>query len=99
MIRLDNIKGIVVAEIHFHPALQRFTHQPLLEISVDTIGEIIPWLCSEYPQLQTYLVDQEGQLSPYINCYINGKNINTYSTNDYLPPDATIELLTALVGG
>ncbi|AHE67564.1 hypothetical protein Loa_02020 [Legionella oakridgensis ATCC 33761 = DSM 21215] len=63
-----------MAEIYIHPSLIRFTNnQNKIELSVSTIDELIPTLCQMFPQLKGSILNEAGELTPYVNCYINGK--------------------------
>ena len=89
-----------MVEVFIHSSLTRFTdNQQVVKLPIETIAELIPTLCQQYPLLTTSLVTEMGELTPYVNCYINGENMNAYAPNTKLMPDAKIDLITALVGG
>lgn len=89
-----------MAKIYFHPALTRFTdNQKIIELSIPVIGSLIPTLCQMFPRLADNLVNEQGELTPYINCYLNGKNVDSFSPDTQLMADAKIDIVTALVGG
>ncbi|ETO92809.1 MoaD/ThiS family protein [Legionella oakridgensis] len=89
-----------MAEIYIHPSLIRFTNnQNKIELSVSTIDELIPTLCQMFPQLKGSILNEAGELTPYVNCYINGKNLNSYAERTPLMADAKIDIVTAMVGG
>ncbi|CDZ77626.1 MoaD family protein [Legionella massiliensis] len=89
-----------MAEIYIHPSLVRFTdNQKTLELAISTIEELIPALCAKFPKLKANLLDDSGELTPFVNCYINGKNLRSYDPKSLIMPDAKAEIVTALVGG
>lgn len=89
-----------MAEIHFHASLTRFTNnQSQINLPIDTVGEIIPYLCRQFPALSATLVNAAGVPSPYINCYINGKHLSTHTQDEKLREHTKIDIITALVGG
>lgn len=89
-----------MSEIYIHASLTRFTdNQPCVNISVDTVDALIPTLCQMYPRLATSILTEEGELTPYVNCYINGENITTFAPTEKIIPNSKIDLVTALVGG
>jgi sulfur-carrier protein len=73
--------------------------QTAVKLAVGTVGEIIPALCELFPRLKDNLVSDSGELSPYVNCYINGKHMTTYSPETRLQSSDQIDFVTALVGG
>ena len=89
-----------MADIHIHASLTRFTNnQNQIQIPINTVGEIIPQLCSHYPSLTSSLLNATGVPSPYINLYINGKHLSSYENETKLLANTKIDIITALVGG
>ena len=89
-----------MAHIHVHPSLVRFTeNQTELELSVDTVDQIVPTLCLRYPLLKGCILDAAGELTPYVNIYINGKNLEESISQSPLGDHDKIDIVTALVGG
>lgn len=48
-----------------------------LELKGETVGDILKSLADEYPESGKALFDQEKNLRPFVNVYVNNKNINT----------------------
>lgn len=89
-----------MVEVCIHSSLTRFTeNQPIVELEIDTISELIPALCQRYPLLKTSLLTETGELTPYVNCYIDGEHLSEYTLHTELKSGAKIDLITALVGG
>jgi molybdopterin synthase sulfur carrier subunit len=89
-----------MAKVNIHPSLVRFTNnQNQLELSVDKAASVVSMLCQQYPKLSCSILNADGELSPYINIYINGKNLNQCIPHLSLDSDDQIEVVTALVGG
>lgn len=89
-----------MAIINIHPSLIRFTNnQTQLELSTETISLLLPTLCQHYPKLKLSIFTKNDELSPYVNIYINGKNLSQYLPNTPLKHDDQVDLVTALVGG
>lgn len=89
-----------MAKVNIHPSLVRFTnnkHQ--LELSVDKAASVVSTLCQHYPMLKSSILSVEGELTPYVNIYINGKNLNQCIPHLTLTHDDQIDVVTALVGG
>lgn len=86
-------------KINIHSSLTRFTNnQKQIELSIDKTSNILSQLCQHYEQLKANILDHQGMLSPYVNIYVNGKNLNQLSDQSLNAGD-TIDIVTALVGG
>ncbi|MCX7114326.1 MAG: MoaD/ThiS family protein [Gammaproteobacteria bacterium] len=89
-----------MAQVNIHPSLVRFTnHQHQLELSIDKAAAVVSVLCEHFPLLKSSILSVEGVLTPYVNIYINGKNLNQCIPHLSLTPDDQIDVVTALVGG
>ena len=89
-----------MVSVHIHPSLRRFAgDQASIQLDTKNIAMLLPSLCSEYPKLKGCMLDRTGKLNPYINIYINGKNINQLDINQNLHGHDKIEVITDLVGG
>jgi len=89
-----------VATINIHPSLVRFTNnQNILDLSISSVVEIVPILCKQHPLLESCMLNHDGELTPYVNIYINGVNIERCEPNMSLDYKDNIDILTALVGG
>ncbi len=53
---------------------REFTGTKELEIDGITAGEILGVLCKKFPGFEKMLF-KEGSLQPYVNVFLNGKNI------------------------
>ena len=89
-----------MAKINIHPSLVRFTNnQNQLELSIDKASVVLSMLCQHYPMLRAGILNAEGELTPYVNIYVNGKNLNQCIPHLALAHDDQIDVVTALVGG
>jgi sulfur-carrier protein len=89
-----------MAMIYLPSSLLRFTeNQNKLVLQVNTVGEIFPAISRQCPRLHSVLFDEWGALNPFVNCYIDGKSIESIPPSTPLLVDTTIDLVTALVGG
>lgn len=89
-----------MVDIYIHSSLTRFTdNNPVVQLPVDTMDEIIPALCQKYPLLSSNIISESGELTPYVHCYVNGEQLSTYEPKLKLVSGTKIELITALVGG
>ena len=89
-----------MAKVNIHPSLVRFTNNKnQFELSVDKAVSVVSMLCQHYPLLKSSILTLEGELTPYVNIYINGKNLNQCIPHLTLTHDDQIDVVTALVGG
>ena len=89
-----------MVQICMHSSLVRFTNnEKQIEMAIETAADILPALCQAYPSLQTSLLDAQGELTPYVNVYINGTNLNQCLPHAQLKEQDKIDFVTALVGG
>ena len=87
-------------DLHIHPSLVRFTeNQNKVALTATFMNEIIPLLCDQFPRLGNMITTASGDLTPYINFYVNGKNIQSYAPETRLSSNDKVDLVTALVGG
>lgn len=54
---------------------REFTGTKELEIEGNTINEILVLLCKKFPGFEKMLF-KEGSLQPYVNVFLNGKNVH-----------------------
>ena len=64
-----------------------------------SIKTLLSALVTQYPKLNTVIFDNQGDISSYIIIYINGEDARYLDHDDELPREASINLITALVGG
>ena len=89
-----------MAKVNIHPSLVRFTNnQNELELSVDKAASVVSTLCQLFPLLKSSILSMDGELTPYINVYINGKNLNQCTPHFPITDHDQIDVVTALVGG
>lgn len=89
-----------MAIINIHPSLTRFTNnQNQIELSIESVGDLIESLCQAHPKIQSTILDANGELTPFVNIYINSKNIKQCIPSLPLSTSDEINIMTALVGG
>jgi sulfur-carrier protein len=70
-----------------------------LEAAGSTVLEVLDHLFAQHPALRER-VTTDGQLSPFVNLYVNGRDVR-YTTGLDTPvtPDDQVILLPAMAGG
>lgn len=86
-------------KVNIHSSLARFTNnQSQLELPIDNTANILSSLCQHYEKLRTNILDINGELTPFVNIYVNGKNLKQLTASPISAEDK-IDIVTALVGG
>ncbi len=65
-----------------------------------TLSEVFKEIESNYPGLQSYVLDERGSLRRHVNIFIDGKMINDRNRlSDTFSPASEIYIMQALSGG
>ena len=65
-----------------------------------TLSEVFKEIESNYPGLQSYVLDERGSLRRHVNIFIDGKMINDRSKlSDSFSSNSEIYIMQALSGG
>lgn len=89
-----------MAFVNIHPSLTRFTqNQKTFKLSIHNTAELIAALRQHCPILVDRILNAKNELIPYVNVYLNGKNINQYATPQMIHEEDKVDIVTALVGG
>lgn len=71
-----------------------------LELEGETVGDILRSLADKYPDTGKALFDEENQLRPFVNIYVNDKNVNALAgLQTKVSSDDEILLLPVIAGG
>ena len=76
--------------------LREFTKTKELEMEGSTVRDVLVALCRKYPGLAD-MIFRDGNLRPYINVFLNGKNIPGLDTS--LKPADEIAIFPPVSGG
>lgn len=70
-----------------------------LEVTADTVGELVGGLLEEIPQLEVHLFDHQGQLRPHVLCFIDGEPTRLEDRRASVGSSAEVRFLQAVSGG
>jgi molybdopterin synthase sulfur carrier subunit len=90
-----------LATVKFTHALKRFFPK-LKDTSANgkTLADIFKEIESNYPGLQSYVLDERGSLRRHVNIFIDGKMINDRTKlSDSFSSNSEIYIMQALSGG
>ena len=89
-----------MVKVFIHPSLKRFTNQQSeIELEITTVKDFYTQLKISFPNLSQGICRSTGELSPFVNLYINGKNHNTYAENTPILATDELHIVASLVGG
>jgi len=89
-----------MAFVNIHPSLIRFTgNQKTFKLSIENTAHLLTSFRQHCPALAERILTAKDELTPYVNIYLNGKNINHYTTPQVMNDEDKIDVVTALVGG
>jgi molybdopterin synthase sulfur carrier subunit len=74
--------------------------QKQVDVTGDTVGEVIHSLLAQFPSLREQLLTTDGALNRFVNVYVNGRDVR-YEQELATPVSAsdTVVLLPAMAGG
>lgn len=74
--------------------------QKQVEVSGETVGQVLDSLLGQYPSLRDQLLTPDGTLNRFVNVYVNGRDVR-YEQELATPVTAadTVVLLPAMAGG
>jgi len=89
-----------VSSVRIPPVLRdEVGGQKAVEASGGTVSEVLDQLFAAYPALGAR-VTEDGRLSPFINVYVNARDVRYQQGLDTtVGPDDTVILLPAMAGG
>ena len=89
-------EGMPKIRVKLFANLREFTKTKELEMEGSTVKEVLVALCRKYPGLAD-MIFRDGDLRPYINVFLNGKNIPGLDTS--LKPADEIAIFPPVSGG
>jgi molybdopterin converting factor small subunit len=81
--------------------LRKFTNQTAkLQVSANTIGEVIDTLIRDFPDLKKHLLDDQGNLRSFVNIFAGDEDIRDLQQEKTAVQEATIvSIVPAIAGG
>jgi sulfur-carrier protein len=90
-----------VTVVRIPPTLRTETGgAPRVEAQGDTVRELLDDLTSRFPALRGQLLEDDGDVAPFVNVYVEGEDVRTLDGLDTTVEDSqTVILLPAMAGG
>ena len=87
-------------KISFTPNLARHIETPEAEIEGDTVASVLAQYIKQNPQVQSYILDDQGALRKHVLVFINQELIqDRIGLSDKLNQDSELFIVQALSGG
>jgi molybdopterin converting factor small subunit len=82
-------------------ALARFVaNERNFTVPSGTVTEVLDWIHARHPALRQRLLDESGNVLPFISIYVGEDNIRDLSSQDVtVAPSATVLIMSAVAGG
>jgi len=90
-----------MATVRIPPVLRPQTGgQPEVELSGADVGEVLRALTTEYPDTQSQLFGEDGELNRYVNVYLNDEDVRVLDgLGTAVTEGDTVVILPAMAGG
>ena len=86
--------------VHFTNHLQKFTACEPVQVSGQTVEEVLQEALADKPQLRTYVLDEQDQLRRHMTIFVDGRIIaDRVKLSDMVGPDSEVYVMQALSGG
>ena len=80
--------------------LQRHVACPSVLLPGNTVSEVLNALFATYPQVRSYVLDDQGALRQHMVIFVDGRQIkDRVRQRDPVSPDSEIYIMQALSGG
>lgn len=89
-----------MAIVHFTPNLARHIDTASVEVSGDTVREVLDNLFSSRARARGYVLDDQGALRKHVQVFLDGEQVrDRQGLSDPVSGDAALWVMQALSGG
>ena len=89
-----------MTQVRFASSIVRHTGPASVELSGNTVGELLAQAFLEHPRLRGYVLDDQGSVRKHITVFINDRTIaDRDSLSDPVDADDCVYVFQALSGG
>ena len=90
-----------MATVRIPPVLRpKAEGQSEVETAGSSVGEVLRGLTGKYPDTETQLFGEDGELNRYVNVYLNDEDVRVLDGLDTAVQDSdTVVILPAMAGG
>lgn len=86
--------------VSFTPNLRRHLACPEVEVPPGTVAAALERVFEEHPQLEGYIIDEQGRLRQHVAIFVGGELIaDRVRLTDVVSPEQDIFVMQALSGG
>lgn len=90
-----------MSQIRVPTPLRPYTEgQGQLKVEASTVGEALRELTAKFPSIGPHLYNDEGELRPYVNLFVNDEDVRTLEGEQTAIHDGdTLMILPSIAGG
>ncbi|MCH7567175.1 MAG: MoaD/ThiS family protein [Nitrospirae bacterium] len=90
-----------MSQIRVPTPLRPYTEgQGRLQVEANTVGEALSELTARFPSIGPHLYNDEGELRPYVNLFVNDEDVRTLEGEQTAIHDGdTLMILPSIAGG
>jgi sulfur-carrier protein len=71
-----------------------------VQVEGETVAQVLERLASEHGALRAQLLDEEGELRPFVNCFVNDEEVRALGGTDAaVKTGDVITIVPAIAGG
>lgn len=75
-------------------------NQAQVPVEGATVGQALEDLVHRYPSLKPHLFNEQGQLRPFVNLFLDGEDVRYLNGLDTpLAPEAQLRIVPSIAGG
>ncbi len=91
-------------KINFYATLRQIVGTKTVELSLPngtTVQQAVAEVVARYPNMRRMLLDEQGELHPYVHVFINGRDAPYLESalETVLQPDDSVDIFPAVGGG
>ena len=74
--------------------------QSKIQVQGDTVGEVLEHLVEGYPDIRQHIMNENGELRPFVNLFLNGENVKDLQGGETpVGKDDRLMLIPSIAGG
>jgi MoaD family protein len=91
-------------QVRFYANLRALTKLSVLDMTdpkIDTLGQLIEYLVNNYPNTESLLLDENGELPKDVPIFVNGRNprLDENGLKQLLGPEDVISIFSPIASG
>jgi len=98
---MESNELVMAKKVRIPTPLRKLTNnEEIVEVTAETIGEVIVELQARYPGIKERLVDDKGEVRRFVNVYVNEEDIRFLQNQQTPLKDGDeVSIIPAIAGG